>query len=99
MLNWETVATFSLSQGKENNLGFAGMFAGNQDDLVILAGGANFPNGMPWEGGNKKWYDTVYLLKRKNGGYEWVPTGNVRLPMPMAYGASVSKGWCHFNRW
>jgi solute:Na+ symporter, SSS family len=90
MLNWETLATFSLSQGKENNLGYAGIFAGIQDDLVILAGGANFPNGMPWEGGNKKWYDTVYLLRKNNGGYEWVPTGNMRLPMPMAYGASVS---------
>ena len=33
--------------------GLAGSFFGKQGDWFILAGGANFPNGKPWEGGAK----------------------------------------------
>ena len=42
--------------------GFAGMFAGTCDEGLMLAGGANFTDQRPWEGGVKKWYDTVWRL-------------------------------------
>lgn len=67
-------------------LGFAGAFAGVSQGSLIVAGGTNFRDKMPWEGGAKKWYDTVYALERPDG--EWRLLG--RLPKPNGYGVSLS---------
>jgi N-acetylneuraminate epimerase len=66
--------------------GFAGTFAGVSKDVLLVAGGANFPNGKPWEGGRKVWHDTVFALAKPDG--PWKAAG--RLPRPLAYGISVS---------
>ena len=34
---------------------------------LLVAGGTNFPEKMPWEGGKKVWYDDVYVLDRSGG--------------------------------
>jgi hypothetical protein len=65
-------------------LGYAGMMGGAIQDLLIAAGGANFPNGLPWEGGKKEYYNTLYLFK--NGQWE---VATQTLPIPLAYGASA----------
>ncbi len=67
------------------SLGYAGMMGGVQDNIVIAAGGANFPAGETWEGGTKEWYDSIYYLE--NG--TWTLSKKT-LPLPLAYGASVS---------
>ncbi|MBZ4191401.1 hypothetical protein [Niabella beijingensis] len=67
--------------------GFAGMFAGVSNNVVVAAGGANFPDGMPWEGGRKVWYDALFLFSKKTGHWEKSP---VHLPRKLAYGVSVS---------
>jgi N-acetylneuraminate epimerase len=64
--------------------GFGGMFAGTCGRALVAAGGANFPDRRPWEGGAKRWYDTVWLLDEPGGA--WRRAG--RLPRPTAYGAS-----------
>ena len=64
--------------------GFAGMMGGEQEGVLIAAGGANFPNGLPWEGGSKVWSDAIYYL---DGG-QW-NRATTKLPKPLAYGASV----------
>ncbi|HEY2585652.1 MAG TPA: kelch repeat-containing protein [Tepidisphaeraceae bacterium] len=66
--------------------GLAGGFAGVSGGAVIFAGGSNFPDGPPWEGGRKAWYDGVYTLD-VSGGCWWL-VGS--LPGPRGYGASVS---------
>lgn len=66
--------------------GFAGAFAGSHGDALLVAGGANFPDKMPWEGGEKRWYDTVYLLHP--GINVWQVAG--KLPRPLGYGVSLS---------
>jgi N-acetylneuraminic acid mutarotase len=53
---------------------------------LIVAGGANFPKAMPWEGGQKVWYDSVFVLPDPAGN--WL-TG-FKLPRPLGYGISVS---------
>jgi N-acetylneuraminic acid mutarotase len=55
-------------------------------DKLIVAGGANFPDKKPWEGGKKRWYDEVWAfdLKLKT----WEQLG--KLPKPIAYGVSVT---------
>jgi hypothetical protein len=37
--------------------GYAGSFAGVSDGVLLVAGGANFQDRRPWEGGTKVWYD------------------------------------------
>ncbi len=67
-------------------VGRAGMFAGVHDGVLLAAGGANFPDRMPWEGGTKVWHDEVYALR--NGGTAWHVVG--RLPSRNGYGVSAS---------
>jgi N-acetylneuraminic acid mutarotase len=66
--------------------GFAGMFAGSCAGSLTIAGGANFTDKRPWEGGVKQWYDTVWQLESPEG--PWRQVG--RLPQPTAYGVSAS---------
>ena len=68
--------------------GLAGMFAGIIDGRLVVAGGANFPNGYPWEGGKKFWYNKIYILESKHSK-SWI-TSSVTLPKPLAYGVSYS---------
>lgn len=69
-------------------LGVAGPFAGVSRGALIVAGGANFPDKMPWEGGKKVWHDRVWVLEKPDGA--WRDAG--KLPRPLAYGVSVSFG-------
>lgn len=66
--------------------GFAAPFAGVSHGTLLVAGGANFPDKKPWEGGQKVWYDTVFVLDRPEG--EWQVAG--RLPKPLGYGVCVT---------
>lgn len=68
--------------------GFAGSFAGVSGGALIVAGGANFPEARPWEGGIKIWYDSVFVLESRGGA--WRAAG--RLPRPSGYGVSVTHG-------
>ena len=67
------------------SLGFAGMLGGTHQGVIIAAGGANFPEGLPWEGGKKVWSNTIYILE--NGQWR---TSKETLPSPLGYSASVS---------
>jgi len=66
--------------------GVAGPFAGVHGDALIVAGGVNFPEKRPWEGGAKVWYDTVFVLEKPAG--PWRVAG--RLPRPLGYGVSIT---------
>jgi N-acetylneuraminate epimerase len=66
--------------------GFASPFAGVAGGALLIAGGANFPNKRPWEGGTKIWYDRVFILPTATSA--WIAAG--RLPRPNAYGIAVS---------
>lgn len=71
-----------------NREGFAGSYAGVSNGALIVAGGANFPEKKPWEGGKKAWTDAVYVLDRPGG--VWVHAG--KLPRTLGYGVSVTHG-------
>ncbi|MDB5323575.1 MAG: Sialic acid-induced transrane protein YjhT(NanM), possible mutarotase [Phycisphaerales bacterium] len=80
------VADWSRLPPLTDKNGFAGPFAGVSGGALLVAGGANFPDKKPWEGGTKVWYDRVFLLDRPDGS--WKIAG--RLPRPIGYGVSVS---------
>ena len=78
---WDTLSSLP------DAVGFAGSFAGVADDVLIVAGGSNFPNGgTPWNGGVKTWYNKVFVLE--NPGAAWREAGT--LPRNLGYGVSVS---------
>lgn len=69
--------------------GLSGSFFGKQGEWFILAGGANFPNGKPWEGGAKTFSDKIFVFAEKDGHFEL--QGNTEhLPSGAAEGAYVS---------
>ena len=68
--------------------GVAGPFAGVSHGAVLVAGGANFPDRKPWDGGKKVWHDTVFVLEKAHGPWK---VGR-KLPRPLAYGVCVSHG-------
>jgi len=66
--------------------GFAGSFAGTSEGALVVAGGANFPDGRPWDGATKVWHDRVFVLADPGG--EW--KAGLKLPRPLGYGVSVT---------
>ncbi len=79
-LEWKALASLPDREG------FAAMFAGVTGGALVVAGGANFPDKKPWEGGAKVWHDTVFVLEQPNGA--WRVAG--KLPRPLGYGVSVT---------
>lgn len=90
-IGWEVAATLPPAAGKTVQPGVAGPVAGISNDLLIVAGGANFPDGMPWNGAQKKYHDDIYIFHKTSSGS--VAPGKVspqRLPQPVAYCANVT---------
>lgn len=69
-----------------DRIGFASPFSGVSNGALILGGGANFPGKLPWEGGTKVWYDSVFILEP--GADHWID--GFKLPRPLAYGISLT---------
>ena len=84
-LDLKPLAPLSVSGGQ----GLSGHFAGVVDGKIIVAGGCNFPNVPAADGGEKVFYDGVYLLENAFKDNEnWISIG--KLPKAVAYGVSVS---------
>ncbi|MGL2992818.1 kelch repeat-containing protein [Flavobacterium sp. TSSA_36] len=83
-IEWKTAAHMQDLQGKPI-LGLAGAINGVHKDVLIVAGGANFPEKMPWEGGQKKYYNTIQVLEKKGDNYSWNTEVDTYLPEPIAY--------------
>ncbi|HVU55562.1 MAG TPA: hypothetical protein VHD83_10930 [Puia sp.] len=67
-------------------LGLAGPLAGVDHGVLLIGGGCNFPDSMPWAGGKKKYYDGVYVVDLHRRELIAVDT----LSASTAYGASVT---------
>lgn len=68
-----------------DELGLAGAFAGVSNGELMVFGGANFPLGMPWDGGAKVWHSALYHRPVKGNG-QW---SRVELPYRRGYGVSA----------
>jgi N-acetylneuraminate epimerase len=78
--DWEQLAPIP------DKSGVAAPFAGVSGDTLLVAGGANFPDKAPWDGGKKVWYDTIYALSQAHA--QWKPAG--KLLRAIGYGVSVN---------
>lgn len=88
-IQWKLAGQLPAGKEHKKSLGFAGPIAGFNHDVLIVAGGANFPDSMPWMGGKKKYYDDGYVFKKaKDGNIAYFKS--FKLPFPLAYSASCS---------
>jgi N-acetylneuraminic acid mutarotase len=69
-----------------DSVGLAGAFVGVSNGALLVAGGANFPTGKPWDGAPKVWHDDVYVLTDPRGPWRIART---RLPRPFGYGVAA----------
>nr|WP_294906167.1 kelch repeat-containing protein [uncultured Lacibacter sp.] len=87
-LQWTIAAELPVAGNGQTSLGFAGMVAGVHNNKLLIAGGANFPVAMPWNGGKKKYYDDVYVYIKK--GNRFVLQQKSKLSFSIAYAASCT---------
>lgn len=92
-LQWKIAAELPATNSQQKSLGFAGPVSGVHNNVLIVAGGANFPGKMPWDGGKKKYYDDVYVYV-KAGKKIVLHKKTIKLPSAIAYaaGCSVAEG-------
>lgn len=75
--------------GSKANPGVAGAIVCVNNDVLIVAGGANFPDKVPWKGGKKAFQQDIFVFKKSGDALQPVPV-STKLPQPVAYGSSVS---------
>ncbi|MFC1601342.1 sodium transporter, partial [Candidatus Sumerlaeota bacterium] len=102
VLGWNELPELPPAPGQAIQPGLAGAFTGVHqdpdgvhDDALIVAGGANFPDGLPWsklpDGSSPKkiFHRDIYVLLKKGDTYEW-KIADVTLQAGYSYGVSIS---------
>lgn len=70
-------------------LGLAGIAAAKAEGGILMAGGANFPDLLPWEGGKKVYSDRIFLW---DGSQKAPQQLSFKLPKPGGYYGYTSAG-------
>jgi SSS family transporter len=92
LFDWKELPELPPLPGEQIQPGLAGAFAGVHRDALIVAGGANFPDGLPWrkmpDGSRpKKIYNRdIYVLQKNK---EWI-ISDIKLSSGYSYGASIT---------
>jgi len=86
---WEIATEVPADSGQSVSLGIAGPVTGVYNHLFFVAGGANFPGAMPWDGGAKKYHAAGYIYCKDHRKLK-VRSAGFTLPQPIAYAASCS---------
>jgi len=90
-LSWDRLPDLPPGPDQETQVGVAGPFVGIHNDVLLVAGGANFPEGLPWQGGKKVWQDQIFVLSRTGReDFHWQCEKEWKLPRPLAYGVGIS---------
>lgn len=87
-ITWKYGGSLPAPKGFTKQYGVAGPLAGSLEDYIVVAGGANFPYKPVLEGGAKKNYPDLYMLKDNNGKLEVI--AHKQLASETGYGASVT---------
>ena len=88
-IKWDIAGALPAPADHQKSIGVAGAVIGMHAGFLFVAGGANFPDKMPWEGGIKRYHSEGYVFKRNTDGkFELYKT--FRLPDAMGYSANCS---------
>lgn len=88
-LEWHIAGKLPSPAGSVASFGMAGPIAGIHDDALIVAGGANFPEGMPWKGGKKAYLKEGFVFSRSPNG-KLKSESSFVLTQTLAYAAACS---------
>jgi N-acetylneuraminate epimerase len=88
-IEWKVAGELPSLNGSEKSPGFAGPVIGILNNMLLVAGGSNFPGDMPWKGGKKKYYSDVYLFSKKDDSLI-SNNRSFNLPVPVSYAASCT---------
>lgn len=83
---WKIAAELPVLHQQYKALGVAGPVTGVHQNKLIVAGGANFPDSMPWQGGKKSFYNTIHVYEKK-GNKIVLLKQPFALPFNIAYAA------------
>lgn len=86
---WNIATQLPDINSTQKQLGLAGLMGGIHNNVLLMVGGSNFPNGMPWDGGKKKYWNNIYALDKNGETYACTLLTDT-LKQAIAYGASVS---------
>lgn len=91
-VSWKKITSVPDAGDAKTSLGLAGVINGVNNDVLIVAGGSNFPDKLPWEGGKKVYYDKIFVLEKNGNEYRWNKKVKDTLPEPIAYCGTTSTG-------
>ena len=64
-IEWKTIAELPPFRDQSKSIGVAGPVVGIINNKLIVAGGANFPDKMPWKGGKKIYYNNISIFNKE----------------------------------
>lgn len=79
-MDWE------IAEKLTGSIGVAGPVTGVHNGMLLVGGGANFPEGMPWEGGRKQYHNQIFLFTRSGRRINTLDS-KFKLPENIAYPA------------
>lgn len=87
--NWSVIERLPQINENQKQFGLGGALSGIHSNTLLVAGGSNFNGIMPWNGGIKKYFNQIYILKRvQNKSFEWHKEV-FNLPFNFAYSATI----------
>ena len=91
-INWHIAGELPPMLGQNKAPGLAGPVTGVSNNALLIAGGANFPDSLPWMGGRKKYYSEGFVfIKNEADSLQFIT--NFTLPDTIAYAAPVSTSY------
>lgn len=88
-INWSVWSELPIADGLEKQVGLAGASSGLSNDVMLIVGGSNFEDGVPWRGGQKKYFNDIYVVQKDGKNFVWAKK-TYKLPFNLAYAATVS---------
>lgn len=86
-IHWDTIASLPPFDNQRSSIGVAGPVVGVINEQLIVAGGANFPDKLPWLGGKKIYNNNISIFsKQKNEIHPHIISS--KLPYNIAYAAN-----------
>lgn len=89
-IEWKVAEVLPSSSDGKKHLGLAGAIVGCHKKILIVGGGANFQDKMPWFGGERTYCDDVFVFLQDEKGTIKRFDETYKLPFPIAYGASCT---------